>query len=552
MAAPPPPPKGGLSLYANLLDPKADSQATVSGAPVVYDGGKKDDDAVKKEINQALRFQPIRRPQIPQKKAAKPSFPKSIPPSSTVPDTSRINATNDSRDATATPPPGQGAPPTQRSTLADWAATEEDDYMYGTGATEKRQRGGRKAKKKKQQKQGDNQRQETDWDEIYDPSRPTNVEEYMKSDERIREVREWKAILYAHRRRRRGTSDSDDDSDADERPAMGSQFAPPGDYSFAPPPVSPPRASPAAAAAAAAAATVPDDATGDDAYARRLALSGLGAPPPPPPPEAPSAPPPPQSPPKETATISRGPVRYQAPPQPPAQEQGGDDGGGDMDVDNIDLPPTGLGAGQKSTTDQPMPDVDGAGDTSRSNRPGQKGFAQRLMSKYGWTAGSGLGADSSGIINPLQVKVEKRRKRPDAEGGGYVDPANRARIIGGKTAAAKDPSPASGSAAAEANAGKFGPMSEVIVLQNMLENMPSLQEEVEEGLGQEIGEECGDKYGRVERLHIDVAGRQVFIKFTDQVSALRAVNALEGRVFNGNSIAARFWDTEKFEKGEYA
>lgn len=229
-----------------------------------------------------------------------------------------------------------------------------------------------------------------------------------------------------------------------------------------------------------------------------------------------------------------------------------------MDVDNIDLPTTGLGAGQNNTNDQPMPDAsadaDAAGDTSRSNRPGQKGFAQRLMSKYGWTAGSGLGADNSGIINPLQVKLEKRRKRPDAEGGGYADPANRARIIGGKTAAAnKDSSASSGSAAAaEDNAGKFGPMSEVIVLQNMLENMPSLQEEVEDGLGQEIGEECGDKYGRVERLHVDVAGRQVFIKFTDQVSALRAVNALEGRVFNGSSIAARFWDTEKFEKGEYA
>lgn len=225
-----------------------------------------------------------------------------------------------------------------------------------------------------------------------------------------------------------------------------------------------------------------------------------------------------------------------------------------MDVDNIDLPPTGLGAANsKTTTDQPMPDA--ADDMSRSSRPGQKGFAQRLMSKYGWTAGSGLGADSSGIINPLQVKVEKRRKRPDAEGGGYADPANRARIIGGKTAAAATAAkggPEPGSAAEGGDgASKFGAMSEVIVLRNMLENMPSLQEEVEDGLGQEIGEECGDKYGRVERLYIDVAGRQVFIKFTDQVSALRAVNALEGRVFNGNAIAARFFDTEKFEKGEY-
>ncbi|KAG6359636.1 hypothetical protein INS49_013159 [Diaporthe citri] len=511
MAAPPPPPKGGgLSLYANLLNPKADAQATVSGAPVVYDNAKKEDAAVKKEINQTLRFQPIRRPQIPQKKVAKPAFPKSIPPSSTAPDKAKSNDGNVTRDATATPPPTQGGPPAQRSTLADWAATEEDEYMYGTAATEKRQRGGRKAKKKKQQKQGDSQRQETDWDEIYDPSRPTNVDEYMRSDERIREVQEWKAVLYAHRRRRRGSSDSDEDSDADERPAMGNQFAPPGDYSFAPPPMSPSRASPAAAA------PVPDDATGDDAYARRLALSGM-------------APPPPPSPPQDAATISRGPVRYEAPPQPSTQQQRDDDDD-DMDVDNIDLPPTGLGAANNNTTsDQPMSDAEAAGDTSRSSRPGQKGFAQRLMSKSRW----------------------KRRKRPDAEGGGYADPANRARIIGGKTAAPAKGSD-SGHAAEGDNASKFGAMSEVIVLQNMLENMPSLQEEVEDGLGQEIGEECGDKYGRVERLYIDVAGRQVFIKFTDQVSALRAVNALEGRVFNGNAIAARFWDTEKFEKGEYS
>jgi hypothetical protein len=50
MAAPPPPPKGGgMSLYANLLDPKAGASATVSGAPVVYHNGEKDDAAVAKK-----------------------------------------------------------------------------------------------------------------------------------------------------------------------------------------------------------------------------------------------------------------------------------------------------------------------------------------------------------------------------------------------------------------------------------------------------------------------------------------------------------------------
>ena len=77
------------------------------------------------------------------------------------------------------------------------------------------------------------------------------------------------------------------------------------------------------------------------------------------------------------------------------------------------------------------------------------------MSKYGWTKGSGLGANSSGIINPLQVKVEKQKKKPDSEGGGFVGPGGRGKIIGGKKKGGDD-------------TGKFGPMSDVVILQNML------------------------------------------------------------------------------------
>jgi splicing factor 45 len=130
----------------------------------------------------------------------------------------------------------------------------------------------------------------------------------------------------------------------------------------------------------------------------------------------------------------------------------------------------------------------------------------------------------------------------------------------------------------------------------MLDDMEDLQAEMENGLGQEIGEECGDKYGRVERLHIDTEGRRVFIKFTDQVSALRvcvshlclsfslyipfirkhsviylfaysiiqarkqraneeqqkqAVNALDGRIFAGNAIVPQYYDPDKFERRVY-
>jgi len=148
------------------------------------------------------------------------------------------------------------------------------------------------------------------------------------------------------------------------------------------------------------------------------------------------------------------------------------------------------------------------------NRPKQKGFAARMMSKYGWSKGQGLGAESSGILQPLRVQVEKRKKKSDAEGGGWAQPAGMGKIIGTKTGAGT-------SSSTSESAGKFGTMSNVIVLRNMLDGMEDLQSEIENGLGQEIGEECGDKYGRVERLYIDIEGRRVFIKFTDQVSALR-------------------------------
>ncbi|KAL0942811.1 g-patch DNA repair protein [Colletotrichum truncatum] len=511
MAAPPPPPppaRGGLSLYANLLDPAADpSSATISSAPVRYNqdaagADSKDGSAAKKLIDPSLRFQPIRRPQAKSTKPAKPSFPKAIPGAITTASAAPASA------ATSAPPP--------KSTLADWTATEEDEWRYGTGERSY-QRGGRRKKKKKNH----NQPLETNWDDIYDPSKPTNVDEYLRSDERIREIQDWKRMLYRHRRR--SSSSNDSEEEADRRPATSKtlcrattplstvglhsidQFAPPPEYSFVPPPPGSPPPQPQPEV------SPPNDTTGDEAYARRLAKSVSAAPLPP---SDPSPPPPPP----DEATISRAPVRY----TPAAEEP---------DDEAASPPPTlGLGASQEDSTDTP-----------RSNRPGQAGFAQRLMSKYGWTKGSGLGADESGIVNPLRVQVEKRKKKSDAEGGGWADPANRAKILGGKR---KD---------AEGEGGnKFGgPMSEVIVLQNMLDNMEDLQGEIASGLGQEIGEECGEKYGRVERLYIDVENRQVFIRFTDQVSALRAVNELDGRIFNGNTVVPKFYDTEKFERGVY-
>ncbi|KAI5858198.1 hypothetical protein GGS23DRAFT_336284 [Durotheca rogersii] len=479
-----PPPRPGLSLYANLLEPEGDAAASISRAPVVSQealDAVKEQEASKKPVDPALRFQPhpqIRRPQQKSLKP-KPNFPKA--PAPTI--VAHISG------AAAAPAPA-------KTKLADWVPTEEDEYMYGT--SERRARGGRKKKKKA----GDTPF-ETDWDEIYDPSRPTNVDEYLRSDERIQEVREWKDLLYRHRQpERHGSWDSEEE----ENRSIQNQFAPPASYSFAPPPPSPPRA------------TIPDDKTGDDAFARRLALSQANAPPL----HSPTPPPPPPTEP-ESATISRAPVRYTQPEVSP--DRPGPDAIDAMDEDEDEYVP-------------PEPNSEETSEP-RTNRPGQKGFAARLMAKYGWAKGQGLGVDSSGIVQPLRVQVEKRKKKPDSEGGGWAEPGGRGRIIVSKTGSGSQ------------SESKFGLMSKVVVLRNMLEGMEDLQAEMESGLGQEIGEECGDKYGRVERLYIDVEGRRVYIKFTDQVSALRAVNALEGRIFAGNTIEPQFYDIDKFEQRIY-
>lgn len=101
---------------------------------------------------------------------------------------------------------------TVKSSIAAWTATASDDEaanFYG----EKRQRGGRKKRKKHRETQEIVQ----NWDDIYDPSRPNNYEEYKHSEEKIREVREWKDLLYRHRMKRRGSSDYDSD-ESDRRP----------------------------------------------------------------------------------------------------------------------------------------------------------------------------------------------------------------------------------------------------------------------------------------------------------------------------------------------
>lgn len=366
----------------------------------------------------------------------------------------------------------QPSNPPLKSTLADW--TNDDEDVNGFYQGPKRERGGKKRRKKNREEYTVAQ----NWDDIYDPSRPNNYDEYKHSDEKIREVREWKDRLYAHRLSKKYSSDLDSGDEDTKRPNMS--FAPPSNLSHTPPPVEIASVKKEEAKAG----------TRDDVYSHRLALSQQA---PPPPPSSGAPPPPPEL--IQPSVISRAPVRYRLPEAP------------------LDLPATEVELEEVLAAEEDSEALTTAEDTPRSLRPGQKGFAERIMSKYGWTKGSGLGADGSGIINPLRVQIEKRKKKPDSEGGGFADPKGVGKIVGGKKNGGK-----------ESEVGKFGEMSEVIVLRGMVDGM-NLDEEVGDGgLMQEIGEECTEKYGRVERVFIDRsrdAGAKVFVKFTSQLSGLR-------------------------------
>ena len=424
-------------------------------------------------ITAALRFQPTKRPQLSAQKEKAQRLAQAQAKAAAV---AAALVSGVKKAAPADPVPETQSVP--KTTAADWTNDADDDDYYA--ASSKRERGGRKKRKKNKQDEPVIQ----DWDDIYDPSRPNNYEEYRHSDEKIREVREWKDRLYAHRRNRRQPSYSE--SDEDQRPKLNSKFslhegiitnsckgkfAPPA--LFAPPPIEdgpPPPPPPSLPLAQELQVSQPATRAGMPRFQGQT-VSGISLP-------AGNettenvatkqqvqqiqARPPIGTDPG-TTTISRAPVRYSLPEAP------------------TDLPKSEAELEEALRQEEEEP-VDSTMDSLRSSRPGQKGFAERLMSKYGWTKGSGLGADGSGIINPLRVHVEKQKKRPDSEGGGFVGPGGRGKIVGGQK-----------KSGTESEGGKFGPMSEVVILRGMLNGM-DLEFELGEGnLMQEIGEECGEK-----------------------------------------------------------
>lgn len=153
----------------------------------------------------------------------------------------------------------------------------------------------------------------------------------------------------------------------------------------------------------------------------------------------------------------------------------------------------------------------------------------------------------TGIATPLSVQLDKRLKRSNNEGGGFVGPAGKGRIVGGQMS--KEGKAAQKQAAEEAE--RTGELSEVVAFDHMLDGQDLDEIIVELNFYQAFGDECGQRFGRVERVFVqreepDVG--RVFVKFTDKMSAMRALQAYEGSRYGGNDIVVRYFNPEKFEK----
>lgn len=146
----------------------------------------------------SLRFQPTKRPQV--------SAPKSKSKAALQKNSHIPTSTGDSVEADRPDLRGSASHLVRgKNALANWTKDADDDAAADTYHAEKRQRGGRKNRKKNR----DGSPIPQNWDDIYDPSRPNNYEEYKNSDEKHLEMRDWKVRLYEHRVRRRSSSEPD-------------------------------------------------------------------------------------------------------------------------------------------------------------------------------------------------------------------------------------------------------------------------------------------------------------------------------------------------------
>ncbi|XP_017474859.1 PREDICTED: splicing factor 45 [Rhagoletis zephyria] len=187
--------------------------------------------------------------------------------------------------------------------------------------------------------------------------------------------------------------------------------------------------------------------------------------------------------------------------------------------------------------------------------------AAKIMAKYGFKDGQGLGKQEQGMSMALQVeKTSKRGGRIIHEKDVFLPPppapnSPPASMAPPAVPAVATPSLTLAQAAAEVQASEpsiteiMKEPSKVVLLRNMVG--PG---DVDEDLEPEVKDECNTKYGDVANVIIHEAfgttpeeAVKIFVEFKRIESAIKAVVDLNGRFFGGRQVRAGFYNFDKFK-----
>ncbi|XP_056311465.1 splicing factor 45 isoform X1 [Danio aesculapii] len=171
--------------------------------------------------------------------------------------------------------------------------------------------------------------------------------------------------------------------------------------------------------------------------------------------------------------------------------------------------------------------------------------AHKIMQKYGFREGQGLGKHEQGLSTALSV--EKTSKR-----GGKIIIGDSTEKTSGPSQNVADPHGSNSADASKKN--ETNPLTEILKCPTkvvLLRNMVG-RGEVDEDLEAETKEEC-EKYGKVIRCVIfeisgvtDDEAVRIFLEFERVESAIKAVVDLNGRYFGGRVVKACFYNLDRF------
>ncbi|KAF7322913.1 G-patch domain-containing protein [Mycena chlorophos] len=540
---------GGLTFSSGASAPvtrdrSPEPTATPEEPPVADTNVGDDTTSAPKAWSAALAFAPTRRAAQSKPKPAAPRLPvgaafTGFPASASVSATAvvfaaPVPAEPAAKADTAVPEPGWGKKVKPPSMVLD-----ED--VNGFKSNQKRKGGGGKRSKKNK-----HAAPILTWDpaEPYDPLRPNDYNEYKvwKQKERIdrrERLAEERRQEDRKRARRSGSfSDSENtDTEDDERPKKTGRFEDEDHWTRSddvPPP-----------------AVVPMSMTGDEAYQRRLAMSAPRPPPSPPRSADPDGIPglsgarqPPMVETGEDVHLRRAAMSSASQPPPPSLAY---NPFAPPSVPPPPGPPSALAAAVDARTKAAAAIAARLGalapppqqEEQPPKKPDPHGFAARLMQKWGHTAGQGLGADGSGIVNALTVEQVTHGKSNKAGGSKGVSIGSKMGKIINNNEDTK----------AREDRERFGEPSRVVVLTNMVG-----VDELDDELSGEIGDECS-KNGTVERVVVHVVNPpppnpeeavRIFVVFGGPVGAWKTVRELDGRFFGGRTTRARYFPETTF------